>query len=111
MAPELRSSGEAAAPASYESVVDRQLGRACLRLRGLDAAASTLILLCLVIAYGLVMSLADRVSGVPLVVRLAAWCVLVVGLLVYLAVTANRLLLRRVNPFVLAHRPERAPPD
>ena len=57
------------------------------------------------------MSLADRVWGVPLVVRLAAWCVLVVGLLVYLAVTANRLLLRRVNPLFLAHRLERTLPD
>src|SRR6266480_4391668 len=97
MATDLRSSGKAAA-ASYESVVERQLGRACLRLRGLDCAASASIFLCLFVGYGLLMSLADRVWGVPLALRLAAWCVFVVGLLIYVAVTVNRLLLRRVNP-------------
>src|SRR5437762_502702 len=111
MATDLRSSGKAPAAGSYESLVDRQLQRACLRLRGLDFAASALTLVCLVVGYGLVMSLADRLWGVPLTVRVAAWCVWVVGLLIYLGITANRLLLRRVNPLFLARRLEQTLPD
>src|SRR5438105_5233711 len=110
MATDLRPPGKTAA-APYEAVVDRQLNRACLRLRGLDGAASALVLVCLVVGYGLVMSVADRMWGLSATLRLGAWCVWLVGLLFFLGATINRLLVRRANPLFLARRLEQTLPD
>jgi hypothetical protein len=110
MATELRPPAKVAAP-SYESTVDQQLQRAALRVRFLDGAAAGLIALSGIVGYGLVMSLADRLWGLPVGIRLAAWIIGVITLLAYVALTVNRVALRRVNPLFLARRLELTLPD
>jgi hypothetical protein len=95
----------------YESFVEQQIHKASRRLRILDAVAWSLLLGAGLLTYGLVMSLADLLWQLPTGIRLAAWCLLVIGVAAALGSLAMRLLTRRVNPHFVARQLEQTLPD
>jgi hypothetical protein len=111
MATELRPPARPAAPSKAEAFVERQLAQVHVRLRLRDLGAAALVLGIVVLSYGLGVSLADRLWDLSAGVRLAAWCILVLGIFAYLSMAVHRFCLRRVNPLYLAWQLEKTVPE
>jgi len=111
MATAQRPSAKPGATPQYESFVEQQLARARSRLRGLDLAVWVMGLGSVMVAYGLLESLADRLWHLPTGVRLAAWCCCAVAIAVGLGAGLTRLALQRVNPHYVARQLEQTVPD
>jgi hypothetical protein len=111
MATELRSSAKTSGKPSYESFVERQLARVRQRVRIIDFARAGAIFLGIVLGYGLVVGMADRLWDLAVGIRLALWCGLVLGLAVFAGFSATRLCFRQVNPIFLARQLEQTVPD
>jgi collagen type III alpha len=111
MATVQRPSAKPSAIPQYESFVEQQLAVARRRLRGLDLAAWSVTLCSAFLAYGLIMSLADRLWNLATGIRFAAWCCFAVAIATYLGVAVRRLAFRRVNPHFVAHQLEQTVPD
>jgi hypothetical protein len=111
MATAQRPASQPASPPQYESYVEQQFGRARRRILGFDLAAAALLFVSAVLAYGLVVALADRLWDLSGGVRLAAWCMFTALAAVYLGWVATRLGLRRVNPHFIARQLEQTVPN
>jgi hypothetical protein len=98
-------------PAKYESYVEQQLTRAGGRIRSVDLLTAGLVLAGGLLAYALVMALADRALSLSTPIRLAALCGFVLGVLGFLAYHALRFLGRKVNPYFVARQLEQTLPD
>jgi hypothetical protein len=111
MATEVRSSTKSAAPPKSESFVVHQLARVRWRVRLRDLGITSLVLAIALLAYGLIMSLADRFWDLPAAGRLTAWLVFMLSVGCYLGFAVHRLCVRRVNPLYLAWQLERTVPE
>src|SRR5436305_1878997 len=95
----------------YDRFVEKQLGRARRRIRGLDVAAGGLGLFILTLAYGLVMSVGDRWLEFSALARQLAFATYLVSAVAYVGLVIIWPMFLRVNPYYAARQLEQTVPD
>jgi hypothetical protein len=106
MAAELKPAAKPTSTQKHEAFVEEQLARARRRIRSLDLAAGTLVLLCSLALYVGLVGLLDRAWGLGAGVRTAALVLYAVAALGYAGWWGWRLVGLEVNPYFAARRLE-----